>query len=51
MPDTRDSLSIPEFPSPDRQRLTIALKALSALAAGRREEAERCMEALAAAMG
>ena len=47
MPDRHaDSLSIPEFPSPDKQRLTMALRALSALASGRLDEAEQCLDAL-----
>ena len=47
MPDRRaDSLSIPEFPSPDKQRLTMALRAFSALANGRLDEAEQCLDAL-----
>ncbi len=47
MTDTRrSSLAIPEFPSPERQRLTMALRALSALAQGRLDEAEQCLDAL-----
>ena len=47
MPDHHaGSLSIPEFPSPDRQRLTMALRAFSALAKGRLDEAEQCLDAL-----
>ena len=41
-----DSLSIPEFPSLDKQRLTMALRAFSALASGRLDEAEQCLDAL-----
>ena len=42
----RSSFAIPEFPSPERQRLTMALRALSALAQGRLDEAEQCLDAL-----
>ena len=41
------SLVIPEFPSLDKQRLTMALRAFSALAQGRLDEAEQCLDALA----
>ncbi len=40
------SLLIPEYPSPDKQRLTMALRAFSALANGRLDEAEQCLDAL-----
>ena len=42
----RGSFAIPEFPSPEKQRLTMALRALSALAQGRLDEAEQCLDAL-----
>ena len=42
----RSSLAIPEFPSPERQRLGMALRALAALAQGRIDEAEQCLDAL-----
>ncbi len=41
------SLSIPEFPSLEKQRLAMALRAFSALAQGRLNDAERCLDALA----
>lgn len=41
------SLSIPEFPSLEKQRLAMALRAFSALAQGRLSDAERCLDALA----
>lgn len=44
------SLSIPEFPSLEKQRLAMALRAFSALAQGRLNDAERCLEALAISM-
>ncbi len=44
----RSSLAIPEFPTPERQRLAMALRALSALAQGRLDEAEHCLDALEA---
>ena len=37
---------IPDYPSPDKQRLTMALRAFSALANGRLDEAEQCLDAL-----
>ena len=40
------SLVIPEYPSLDKQRLTMALRAFSALANGRLDEAEQCLDAL-----
>ncbi len=40
------SLVIPEYPSPDKQRLTMALRAFSALANGNLDEAEQCLDAL-----
>lgn len=40
------SFLIPEYPSPDKQRLTMALRAFSALANGRLDEAEQCLDAL-----
>ena len=41
------SLSIPEFPSLEKQRLAMALRAFTALAQGRLDDAERCLDALA----
>ena len=40
------SLAIPEYPSADKQRLTMALRAFSALANGNLDEAEQCLDAL-----
>lgn len=44
---TTSSLVIPDYPSPDKQRLTMALRAFSALANGNLDEAEQCLDALA----
>ena len=44
---TISSLVIPDYPSPDKQRLTMALRAFSALANGNLDEAEQCLDALA----
>ncbi len=41
------SCSIPEFPSLEKQRLAMALRAFTALAQGRLNDAERCLDALA----
>ena len=42
------SLAIPEFPSLDQQRLALALRAFAELARGQVDDAEECLDKLAA---